>query len=142
MVGGVNGHRGYYFINHAEYDSRVFRYFILHYLCLYLYTLKRTTALSVAIGAIPGALPLIIGCVAYEQVVSPMAMYLFALQFFWQFPHFWAVAWVADEDYKRAGFYLLPSRNGEKDQVTGMLSFIFCLLLILIPELLLVWVDW
>ncbi|MEZ4925154.1 MAG: heme o synthase [Saprospiraceae bacterium] len=98
----------------------------------FIYTpLKRTTALSVAIGAIPGALPLIIGCVAYEQVVSPMAMYLFALQFFWQFPHFWAVAWVADEDYKRAGFYLLPSRNGEKDQVTGMLSFIFCLLLIL-----------
>ncbi|MCB0524806.1 MAG: protoheme IX farnesyltransferase [Lewinellaceae bacterium] len=98
----------------------------------FIYTpLKRTTALSVAIGAIPGALPLIIGCVAFEQVVSPMAMYLFALQFFWQFPHFWAVAWVADEDYKRAGFYLLPSRNGEKDQVTGMLSFIFCLLLIL-----------
>lgn len=81
----------------------------------FIYTpLKRTTALSVAIGAIPGALPLIIGCVAFEQVVSPMAMYLFALQFFWQFPHFWAVAWVADEDYKRAGFYLLPSRNGEK----------------------------
>ncbi len=97
----------------------------------FVYTpMKRSTSLSVAVGAIPGALPLIIGCVAYEGYISPTAWMLFALQFLWQFPHFWAVAWLADEDYKKAGFYLLPSKNGEKDQTTGFLSFIFCLLMV------------
>jgi protoheme IX farnesyltransferase len=97
----------------------------------FVYTpLKRSTPLSVAVGAIPGALPLIIGCVAYEQTISPMAWLLFGLQFLWQFPHFWAVAWLADDDYKKAGFYLLPSKNGVKDSTTGLLSFVFCLLMV------------
>ncbi|MBL7807517.1 MAG: protoheme IX farnesyltransferase [Saprospiraceae bacterium] len=97
----------------------------------FVYTpMKRSTALSVAVGAVPGALPLIIGCVAYEGYISPTAWMLFALQFLWQFPHFWAVAWLADEDYKKAGFYLLPSKNGEKDETTGLLSFWFCLLMV------------
>jgi protoheme IX farnesyltransferase len=97
----------------------------------FVYTpMKRTTPLSVAVGAIPGALPLIIGCVAYEQTISPMAWLLFGLQFLWQFPHFWAVAWMADDDYKNAGFYLLPSKNGVKDSTTGLLSFLFCLLMV------------
>lgn len=97
----------------------------------FVYTpMKRTSPLSVAVGAIPGALPLIIGCVAYEQTISPMAWMLFGLQFLWQFPHFWAVAWMADDDYKKAGFFLLPSKNGEKDATTGFLSFLFCLMMI------------
>lgn len=97
----------------------------------FVYTpLKRSTPLAVVVGAFPGALPLIIGCVAYENTISTTAMMLFSLQFLWQFPHFWAVAWLADDDYKKAGFYLLPSRNGEKNATTGWLSFIFCLLLI------------
>lgn len=97
----------------------------------FVYTpLKRSTPLSVVVGAVPGALPLIIGCVVHEGTISPMAMMLFTLQFLWQFPHFWAVAWLADEDYKKAGFYLLPSKNGEKDATTGFLSFIFCLLMV------------
>lgn len=97
----------------------------------FVYTpMKRSTPLSVVVGAVPGALPLIIGCVAYEGFISPTAWMLFALQFLWQFPHFWAVAWLADEDYKKAGFYLLPSKNGEKDQTTGLLSFVFCLLMV------------
>jgi protoheme IX farnesyltransferase len=97
----------------------------------FVYTpMKRSTPLSVVVGAIPGALPLIIGCVAYEGFISPTAWMLFALQFLWQFPHFWAVAWLADEDYKKAGFYLLPSKNGEKDKTTGLLSFLFCLLMV------------
>jgi protoheme IX farnesyltransferase len=96
----------------------------------FVYTpLKRSTPLSVVVGAVPGALPLIIGCVVHEGAISPTAMMLFALQFLWQFPHFWAVAWLADDDYKKAGFYLLPSENGEKDMTTGFLSFIFCLLM-------------
>lgn len=97
----------------------------------FVYTpLKRSTPLSVVVGAFPGALPLIIGCVVHEGTISPTAMMLFTLQFLWQFPHFWAVAWLADEDYKKAGFYLLPSKNGEKDATTGLISFIFCLLMV------------
>lgn len=96
----------------------------------FVYTpLKRSTPMSVVVGAVPGALPLIIGCVVHEGGISQMAMMLFTLQFLWQFPHFWAVAWLADDDYKKAGFYLLPSKNGEKDSTTGFLSFIFCLLM-------------
>lgn len=97
----------------------------------FVYTpLKRSTPLSVVVGAIPGALPLIIGCVAYEGYISSTAVMLFALQFLWQFPHFWAVAWLADDDYKKAGFYLLPSKNSEKDASVGLLSFVFCLLMV------------
>lgn len=98
----------------------------------FIYTpLKRATPLAVVVGAIPGALPLVIGCTALEGALSPTAVFLFTIQFLWQFPHFWAVAWLADDDYKRAGFYLLPSRNGEKDKTTGLLSLLFCLLMIL-----------
>lgn len=97
----------------------------------FIYTpMKRSTPLAVAVGAVPGALPLIIGCVVHEGSISPTAWMLFALQFLWQFPHFWAVAWLADEDYKKAGFYLLPSKSGEKDKTTGLLSFVFCMLLV------------
>lgn len=107
----------------------------------FVYTpLKRSTPLSVVVGAVPGALPLIIGCVAYEGYVSPMAVMLFSLQFLWQFPHFWAVAWLADEDYKKAGFYLLPSKSGEKDSSVGALSFGFCVMLA-ISAVLAVWMG-
>lgn len=96
----------------------------------FIYTpLKRSTPLAVAVGAIPGALPLIIGCTAYQAVISQEALMLFNLQFLWQFPHFWAVAWVADEGYRKAGFFLLPTGQKPKDQTTGLLSFVFCLLL-------------
>lgn len=97
----------------------------------FIYTpLKQNTPWAVAVGAFPGALPLIIGCTAYEGYVSDAAMQLFLLQFLWQFPHFWAVAWLADEGYRKAGFYLLPTGRGEKNALTGQLSFVFCVLLI------------
>lgn len=96
----------------------------------FVYTpMKRSTPMAVLVGAIPGALPLIIGCTAQEGFISQTALILFTLQFLWQFPHFWAVAWVSDEGYRKAGFYLLPTGKKEKDKTTGMLSFIFCLLL-------------
>jgi protoheme IX farnesyltransferase len=96
----------------------------------FVYTpMKRITPLAVVVGAVPGALPLIIGGVAYEGFISPMALMLFTLQFLWQFPHFWAVAWVADDDYKKAGFQLLPSPGGVKDGSVGLLSLVFCALL-------------
>ncbi len=98
----------------------------------FIYTpLKRSSPLAVVVGAFPGALPLVIGCTAWDGVMTSTALMLFTIQFLWQFPHFWAVAWLADDDYKRAGFVMLPSRNGEKNATTGFLSFIFCCLMIL-----------
>lgn len=98
----------------------------------FIYTpLKRSTPLAVVVGAVPGALPLVIGCTAWDGVMTSTALMLFTIQFLWQFPHFWAVAWLADEDYKKAGFVMLPSRNGKQDSTTGLLSFLFCGLMIL-----------
>jgi protoheme IX farnesyltransferase len=94
----------------------------------FIYTpLKRSSPLAVAVGAVPGALPLVIGCTAWDGVLTNTALMLFTIQFLWQFPHYWSIAWLADEDYKRAGFFMLPSRNGEKNSTTGFLSFLFCI---------------
>ncbi|MBW7892066.1 MAG: protoheme IX farnesyltransferase [Chitinophagaceae bacterium] len=79
----------------------------------FIYTpLKRVHSISVLIGAIPGALPCLIGWVAGTDEMSMGGWALFAIQFFWQFPHFWAIAWVAHKDYMRAGFKLMPSDAG------------------------------
>ncbi len=77
--------------------------------------LKRVTPFSVFVGAIPGALPTLIGAIAATDGfghVTFFAMLLFCIQFFWQFPHFWAIAWVSHDDYQRAGFFMLPSKGG------------------------------
>lgn len=79
----------------------------------YIYTpLKQKTSFAVFIGAFPGALPPFIGYVAATNQLNITGWLIFAIQFFWQFPHFWAIAWVAFEDYKKAGFHLLPSKGG------------------------------
>jgi len=97
----------------------------------FVYTpMKRVSPTAVAIGAIPGALPLMIGCVAAQGGMTTLAVVLFVLQFLWQFPHFWAIAWVGDADYKKAGFNLLPSKNGELDSSIGGQSMIYALFLI------------
>jgi protoheme IX farnesyltransferase len=75
--------------------------------------LKRITPFSVFVGAIPGAMPPLIGWVAATGELSIEAFMLFTIQFLWQFPHFWAIAWRLDEDYARAGFRLLPSAAGK-----------------------------
>lgn len=77
--------------------------------------LKRVTPFSVFIGAFPGALPTLIGAVAATEGfgnITFFAMLLFLIQFFWQFPHFWAIAWVSHDDYQKAGFFMLPSKGG------------------------------
>ena len=77
--------------------------------------LKRVTPFSVFVGAIPGALPTLIGAIAATDGfghVTFFAVLLFCIQFFWQFPHFWAIAWVSHDDYQRAGFFMLPSKGG------------------------------
>lgn len=99
----------------------------------FLYTpMKRISPIAVFIGAIPGALPTMIGCVAAQGEVTALAIVLFGIQFMWQFPHFWAIAWVGHEDYTNAGFRLLPSKDGEKDSNTGLQSFLFSLMLIVV----------
>lgn len=98
----------------------------------FIYTpVKRISNIAVTIGAIPGALPIVIGCTAAQNgVLTPLALALFALQFIWQFPHFWAIAWLGDEDYKRAGFKLLPTKEGIKNSETGKQSLIYALVLV------------
>lgn len=79
----------------------------------FIYTpLKKIHSVSVLVGAIPGALPCLIGWAAGDPSLGVGGWVLFALQFIWQFPHFWAIAWVSHEDYGRAGFKLLPSVGG------------------------------
>lgn len=96
----------------------------------FVYTpLKRVGPIAVFVGAFPGALPPMIGWVAVTGVIGYEALILFGIQFIWQFPHFWAVAWVADEDYKRAGFKLLPSKGG-RDLSTAFNIMIYTLFLI------------
>jgi protoheme IX farnesyltransferase len=74
--------------------------------------LKRITPLAVFVGAFPGAIPPLLGYVAAHGAVTNEAIMLFALQFIWQFPHFWAIAWRLNEDYERGGFFLLPFSSG------------------------------
>lgn len=113
------------------------------FLYAFVYTpLKQKSPIAVWVGAIPGALPPLIGYyaafessgfgLAYaavsEKAVVITPLVLFIIQFFWQFPHFWAIAWVADEDYKRAGFRLLPTTR--KDKGSAWMIFISAALMI------------
>jgi protoheme IX farnesyltransferase len=96
----------------------------------FIYTpLKTISPICVAVGAIPGGLPPMIGWVAATGFVGIPAWVLFGIQFMWQFPHFWAIAWVADDDYKRAGFRMLPS-PGERDLRTAFQIMTYTVLLI------------
>ncbi|TAE49715.1 MAG: protoheme IX farnesyltransferase [Bacteroidetes bacterium] len=79
----------------------------------FVYTpMKRISPFCVLVGAIPGALPPLIGWVAFTGSIDNGGLILFAFQFFWQFPHFWAIAWQLDEDYRLAGFRMLPTDEG------------------------------
>ena len=96
----------------------------------FVYTpLKRVGPIAVFIGAVPGALPPLLGWTAATGVISHEALIIFGIQFIWQFPHFWAIAWVADDDYKKAGFKLLPS-GGQKDLNTAIQIMIYTMFLI------------
>jgi protoheme IX farnesyltransferase len=80
----------------------------------FIYTpLKRQSSISVAIGAIPGALPMLIGCVAFDGYVSFLAVLLFSVQVLWQFTHFWAIAVLSFEDYAQAGYKIVPTVDGK-----------------------------
>ncbi len=119
------------------------------FLYAYIYTpLKRINAVSVIVGAFPGALPCLIGWVAGTGYINPFATFqgvlstgevgqfmnyggyiLFAIQFLWQFPHFWAIAWLAHKDYDKAGFKLLPSREGTT-KFSAMQTVIYSMMMV------------
>lgn len=114
---------------------------ILGGLALFSYVLiytpmKKHSSWAVFAGAFPGAIPPMLGYVAATGVFDLYAGLLFAVQFMWQFPHFWAIAWVADEDYKKAGYHLLPSKGG-KNMQSAFLTLLYTLFLI--PVALLPW---
>lgn len=90
----------------------------------FIYTpLKRVSPISVFVGAFPGAFPTLLGWIAYTGHISNEALILFGVQFFWQFPHFWSIAWVLDDDYKRAGFKMLPMYGKDKKSALQILAF-------------------
>jgi heme o synthase len=96
----------------------------------FIYTpLKKINSISVLIGAFPGALPCLIGWVAGTDEFSTGGWILFAIQFLWQFPHFWAIAWVAHKDYTKAGFKLLPGKEGPT-KFTAMQTIMYSMLMI------------
>jgi len=110
---------------------------ILGLIALLLYTvvytpLKRVTPFAVFVGAFPGAIPPLLGHVASTSgfgEIQFQAWILFAIQFMWQFPHFWAIAWVLDEDYKKAGFRMLPSLGG-RDKSSAFQVLVYTLFLL------------
>jgi protoheme IX farnesyltransferase len=114
------------------------------FLYAYVYTpLKKVSSIAVLVGAFPGALPCLIGWVAATGLISPFAAIhvkgniysngagwvLFGIQFLWQFPHFWAIAWLAYKDYAKAGFKLLPSQEGPT-KFTALQSVLYTLVMI------------
>jgi protoheme IX farnesyltransferase len=131
-----------------NFESAMLSLFSL-FLYAYIYTpLKRVNAVSVIVGAFPGALPCLIGWVAGTGYINPFASFqgvlsngeivhfmnyggyiLFAIQFLWQFPHFWAIAWLAHKDYDKAGFKLLPSREGTT-RFSAMQTVIYSMMMV------------
>jgi len=100
---------------------------------IFLYTsiytpLKTKTPLAVFVGAFPGAIPFMLGWVAARGTFGIEAGTLFLIQFFWQFPHFWAIGWFLFDDYKKAGFFMLPT--GRKDKKTARQTILYTVWLI------------
>lgn len=90
--------------------------------------LKTVSPIAVFVGAFPGAIPFMLGWVAATNEFGTEAGTLFAIQFLWQFPHFWAIAWLLDEDYKKAGIRMLPS--GVKDKKSAFQAMLYTIWLI------------
>lgn len=115
-----------YFFNWTSAGLAAFSLFLY----AFIYTpLKKVNAVAVLVGAFPGALPCLIGWAAGDEKLSTGGWVLFILQFLWQFPHFWAICWIAYKDYSTAGFKLLPSEKGPT-KFTALQTVIYSLLLI------------
>ena len=99
---------------------------------VFVYTpMKQVSPMAVLVGAIPGALPPWIGYAAVVPRVDELGFILFLVQFFWQFPHFWAIAWILHEDYQKAGYWLLPTKGG-RDKRSAYQVLIYTVILNLV----------
>ena len=116
-----------YFINYKTAFFAAISVFI--YTCVYT-PLKPITPLSVFVGAIPGAIPFMLGWVAATGSFGIEPGTLFMIQFFWQFPHFWALGWMLDDDYKKAGFIMLPTGNRDKSTALQIILYIIWMMII------------
>ena len=116
-----------YFINYKTAFFAAISVFL--YTCVYT-PLKPITPLSVFVGAIPGAIPFMLGWVAATGSFGIEPGTLFMIQFFWQFPHFWALGWMLDDDYKKAGFIMLPTGNRDKRTALQIILYIIWMMII------------
>jgi len=99
----------------------------------FVYTpMKRVSTAAIPIGAIPGAMPVLIGAVAADGSLTALGLTLFAIQFLWQFPHFWAIGWLGFEEYQKAGFKMVQSRKGAPDAQLGLQAAFYALCLAVI----------
>jgi len=95
----------------------------------FIYTpLKRYSTVSVIVGAIPGALPVMIGMIAHDGVLTAAALFVFGIQFLWQFPHFWAIGFLSFDQYKHAGYKLLPQEENGIDRRLGTQALVYTLM--------------
>jgi protoheme IX farnesyltransferase len=108
---------------------------IFLYTCAYT-PLKSITPLTVFVGAIPGAIPFMLGWVAATNQFGIEAGMLFIIQFFWQFPHFWAIGWLQFEEYKKAGFNMLPMNTKDKGAVKQIIFYTVIMILVSIAPVL------
>ena len=108
---------------------------IFLYTCAYT-PLKSVTPLTVFVGAIPGAIPFMLGWVAATNEFGIEAGFLFMIQFFWQFPHFWAIGWLQYEEYKKAGFNMLPMNTKDKGAVKQIIFYTAIMILVSIAPVL------
>ena len=108
---------------------------IFLYTCAYT-PLKSVTPLAVFVGAIPGAIPFMLGWVAATNEFGIEAGMLFMIQFFWQFPHFWAIGWLQFEEYKKAGFNMLPMNTKDKGAVKQIIFYTIIMILVSIAPVL------
>jgi len=128
VSGLVMGMLGTWLLGRLNIETGLLSVFSI-FLYAFAYTpLKRKSPIAVFVGAIPGALPPLIGYVAAHGRIDKIAVILFLVQFVWQFPHFWSIAWVLDDDYKKAGFRLLPTTR--RDKASAFITFLSTLILI------------
>ncbi len=135
VLGLIMGMAGTWLLGKLNLETGLISVFSI-LLYAFAYTpLKRKSPIAVFVGAIPGALPPLIGYLAalgkttvFSVVDYQIAGILFLIQFVWQFPHFWSIAWVLDDDYKKAGFRLLPTKK--RDKTSAIFTFVSTLVLI------------
>ena len=124
---------GILILQYINYKTALFGVLsVFLYACIYT-PLKSVTSLAVFVGAFPGAIPFMLGWVAATGSFGIEPGILFMIQFFWQFPHFWAIGWMVDDEYKKAGFKMLPT--GSPDKTTAFLIVFYSLWTIIISIL-------